>query len=836
MAFLRSCSGSLALALAGGVQLWSADLFTFTLADGVTVYNWTSWPKDLVVSATTYSSRAPWLKRGQWSVENTMVVATMDVTLMALNDAFDGGANIKLQIHNGLFDGASFLLSRAYMTAPDVSTTLGTIDLFGGIVGAIDLDGGKALITCKAKNNLLDQPVPRNVYQLNCLHTFCDVNCGLDRADFTSERSVGSGSTRSFLSWGPGIESLGAGVNLIPGAGEFVYDVNIITDGTTYQNYNTGTGIADMLVSLNQLEAAMPNIQTTSIVVGWFGSDLRVGNNLLKPGVEIAVKTTTPETWSVNGVSRAAAHVVSQVSGEPAYGGTPSDESIVQTIVELKSRGIEVGMYPFIFMDIPTGNTLNDPYSNNAASTGQSVYPWRGRMTCSPAAGYTGTVDKTAAAQTQVDAFFGTATVADFLVAGTTVTWIGGTDWGLRRMILHYALLSVAAGGIDNFLIGSELVGLTRIRSAATVYPAVNALVTLAADVKAIVGPTCKVSYAADWSEYNLHQTNDAPGALQFNLDPLWSSANIDFIGIDNYMKLADWRDGGGGIDYNVAGPTSQYDRDYLQGNIRGGEDYDFYYASTSDRNAQIRSAITDGAYNKPWVYRQKDIWNWWGNLHYDRVAGVESGSPTAWVAESKPIRFTELGCPAIDKGANQPNVFYDPKSSESAVPYYSDGTRDDYAQRSFLEAHLNYWNVLANNPVSSVYGLSMLDYNNTCIWSWDARPYPYFPQLTTVWGDCANWYFGHWLNGRIGDDTLTKYRFGTVKFLSGLNSGQSRNISISDATGLTLSYPLYFTPSEGDGITIFEGCDKSQTRCQELDNENNRRAYPYVPPPDSAY
>ncbi len=26
----------------------------------------------------------------------------------------------------------------------------------------------------------------------------------------------------------------------------------------------------------------------------------------------------------------------------------------------------------------------------------------------------------------------------------------------------------------------------------------------------------------------------------------------------------------------------------------------------------------------------------------------------------SKPIWFTELGCPAIDKGANQPNVFID--------------------------------------------------------------------------------------------------------------------------------------------------------------------------------
>jgi hypothetical protein len=49
----------------------------------------------------------------------------------------------------------------------------------------------------------------------------------------------------------------------------------------------------------------------------------------------------------------------------------------------------------------------------------------------------------------------------------------------------------------------------------------------------------------------------------------------------------------------------------------------------------------------------------------------VESGTPTAWAPESKPIWFTELGCPAIDRGTNQPNVFFDPKSSESFVPYF---------------------------------------------------------------------------------------------------------------------------------------------------------------------
>ena len=59
--------------------------------------------------------------------------------------------------------------------------------------------------------------------------------------------------------------------------------------------------------------------------------------------------------------------------------------------------------YPFVFMDGPAGNALPNPYGG----TGQPVYPWRGRITCHPAAGQSGTVDKTATAGTQVAAFFG---------------------------------------------------------------------------------------------------------------------------------------------------------------------------------------------------------------------------------------------------------------------------------------------------------------------------------------------------------------------------------------------------------------------------------------------
>ena len=97
------------------------------------------------------------------------------------------------------------------------------------------------------------------------------------------------------------------------------------------QNAHNASGDADMTASLDELQALAPNVGAASLVVGWFGNDLRCDEMQIKPGVEIASKKTYPETWSVDGIARADAHVVSQ-AGIPAYGGTPSDESVVEAI------------------------------------------------------------------------------------------------------------------------------------------------------------------------------------------------------------------------------------------------------------------------------------------------------------------------------------------------------------------------------------------------------------------------------------------------------------------------------------------------------------------------
>ena len=546
-------------------------------------------------------------------------------------------------------------------------------------------------------------------------------------------------------------------ITIIPGATEFGYDpeprVQIVGFGATRsENTHLLGQTSDWTLSLNELQALCPNLEHVALVVAWFGNDLRCGQCLIQPRVENSTRQIEGVQWQVSGMDRSQVPVMTQYQGGPAYGGTPSDGAVLAAITDLKARGLKVTLYPFVLMDIEQSNSLTDPYTG---VSGQPAYPWRGRITCNPAPGEAGSPDKTSALKAQTDAFVGTANVSDFQDAGTTVNYTGPLDWGYRRMVLHYAKLSTMAGGVNAMLIGSEMRGLTWLRDSQTSFPFVSDLIDLVDDVRAIVGSGTRLSYAADWSEYSGFQPSDAPGDKLFHLDPLWASANIDAVGIDNYMPLSDWRGVADEPDAEIASYSQEID--YLNANIAGGEGFAWYYASDADRNAGVRTPITDGTYGEPWVWRYKDLVNWWSNLHHNRVGGVRDAVPTGWTAQSKPIWLTELGCGAVDKGPNSPNLFGDPKSSENATPPFSDGTPDPLVQRQYLRAHHRWWQpetlffTGSNNPESSQYSGRMVDPDRLFVWTWDARPYPAFPARRDVWADGANHETGHWLTGRLG-------------------------------------------------------------------------------------
>jgi hypothetical protein len=606
----------------------------------------------------------------------------------------------------------------------------------------------------------------------------------------TSSNSTNWGDNSTLVN-NNSMEELINGINLIPATGEVAYSTtNVIVTNNGYPyglNNNVSSEDSDFIVSLNQLPDSLPSNKSVNLVISWFGTDLNIGDCEILPKAKnnyafyehpykkVDESTFNNYDWSVNGVNRVNGTVVSTTNGATSFGATPSDHSVIQSIIYIiKNLGQSVQFYPFLLMDITNDNTL----INKDGGIGQPAFPWRGRMFSSN--------DKTSLAETDIDDFFGSDNISDFTINEATdeITYSGVIDnYSYRRMILHYALLFVQVSKqlttsekklLKGFYIGSELVGLTQTRSTGSgvypaIYPAVDALSQLANDVATLfnsngLGETA-ISYAADWSEYHSHKPSDGSGDVFFNMDKLWSNENITKVSFDNYLPISDWREGtehedygdGSVSKYNITEGdfqsksfkrgTSIYSQKYLQGQIEGGENYHYYYASDTDRENQVRTKIED-YYGQHWVYRQKDFRNWWGNLHFDRPSGVPVNTATDWIPKSKKMAFSEFGAPSIDKATNQPNVFLDVNSSESFAPFFSDSTPDLIIQRAYYESILNYWNNLSDDLISI---------DDMYAWTWDTRPYPAFPNRDDIWVDGDNYSTGHWLSGRANNKNVNQ-------------------------------------------------------------------------------
>ena len=198
------------------------------------------------------------------------------------------------------------------------------------------------------------------------------------------------------------------GVNLLPSTGEFTYDTiaylgQRVTEiepdlDQPLRQWRAAGGdgsTTDYMIALDNLQAEFPGCTTVALVVAWFGNSTDITACQLYPsttyiGGAFQQASGASDVWRCSGLTQVLSGLIAipQVGGAFIYGGTPSDQSIVRCIRDLKSRGLRVVFYPFILM----------------TASGE---PWRGRIT------YNGT-DISSAATTAVDNFLGSAATSQF--------------------------------------------------------------------------------------------------------------------------------------------------------------------------------------------------------------------------------------------------------------------------------------------------------------------------------------------------------------------------------------------------------------------------------------
>jgi GTA TIM-barrel-like domain/Conserved hypothetical protein 2217 (DUF2460) len=636
------------------------------------------------------------------------------------------------------------------------------------------------------------------------------------------------------------------GVNLLPSTGEFTYDtipyqgaragLPMVGINTYFSDGPPGSTLTDFEESIAQLQVTFPmpgNLNactTVAIVCSWFASAAAGTDQAAETAATCRIYPSTTyingsfkewngfawvsNNWQCSSLTQNSSGLIqisTNAAGDFNYGGTPSDQSIYRCIQYLKGLGLRVVFYPFILVDSPGK-------------------PWRGQITYDPT--FTNP-DVSRAAETAILSFLGTAVYSDFTPqpSSMTVSYSGSaTDWTYRRMILHYATLCAMAGGVDLFLIGSELRGLETVRGPSWVesgggppatwdypflYNSSYGLMELSDEVRTIFDnasltkDTTKlhnlVGYAADWSSWMGWQhtaSNPSNPGLWPHLDQLWSHAHIDIVCFDNYLPLSDWTTGAGGIDVlnwaqpapsswppdpsamgglGLSGTPTLFSKPYLKANIEGGEKFNWFYNNSNnlgrgidpngtdlqvslpegDRLAQTRNQY----YANQQILGNKQIRWWWNSQHYAIYATTggwfPQGNVTGWAANSKSIAFTEYGFPSNDKCTNQPNVFFSAGSVESGTAFWSiwqpaDGgpgvflpKPDQNLQLLALQAIYEYWFTDTPNNNETVGGVEMIQPAFCSVWNWDARPFPTFPLLTSVWGDAGNWRAGNWLNGK---------------------------------------------------------------------------------------
>jgi len=182
-------------------QFFTADLYQFSLVGGGEL-NYCGGDQDIIWNGITWSAggtAGPYFDRKDnkakchWKVGvevDTLVFDILPGAAAVLGDPFLSA------VRQGVFDGAELTLYRAFMPTYG-NVAAGTVILFAGRIAEVDAGSSLATFSVNSHLELLNQNLPRNLYQSGCLNTLYDSGCTLSSASFAVTGNAASGSTQS---------------------------------------------------------------------------------------------------------------------------------------------------------------------------------------------------------------------------------------------------------------------------------------------------------------------------------------------------------------------------------------------------------------------------------------------------------------------------------------------------------------------------------------------------------------------------------------------------------------------------------------------------------------
>lgn len=196
------------VSLLGSRSFNYAGLYQFSLVGGGNLY-YTGGDTDVLFGGHLYAaggSTGPYFDtadsaaKAHWKTGVEVDTLTFDVIPAA---ATVGGRPLLTAIRQGAFDGAELTFSHAYWPKQSYVTPVvptGAVVMFAGRVAEIDWGRSIATVTVNSHLELLNQNMPRNLYQSGCVNTLFDPSCALAKSGFGVAGTALAGGTAGRIS------------------------------------------------------------------------------------------------------------------------------------------------------------------------------------------------------------------------------------------------------------------------------------------------------------------------------------------------------------------------------------------------------------------------------------------------------------------------------------------------------------------------------------------------------------------------------------------------------------------------------------------------------------